>query len=299
VGVNDTVSPMINCDDVEQRAVSIGEIRFARRRLGAAAGAARIGCSLFAVEPGAQQMPAHVHGDEEEIVFVLRGGGLCWQDEAACEVVAGDAIAFPADGVAHTFIAGSSGLELLVFADGSDTGITWLPRAGVMWCGPHWVPVDAPHPFEAEAAAGPLALPEPSPRPANVVAMDVVEVEPIGGRELRQLGRAAGSVHAGLNHIRLPAGSEGAPPHCHALEEELFIVLSGSGTLVLGDEERPIRAWDVIARPPATGVPHSLRAGEEGLTYLVFGTRVPGDSVYYSAAGKVRLRGLGVTLDVS
>jgi len=39
-------------------------------------------------------------------------------------------------------------------------------------------------------------------------------------------------------------------------------------------------------------------AGEDGLTYLVYGTRMPGDSVYYPQLGKVRLRGLGITLDV-
>ena len=34
----------------------------------------------------------------------------------------------------------------------------------------------------------------------------------------------------------------------------------------------------------------------DGLTYLVYGTREPGDSVYYPETGQVRLRGLGVTL---
>ena len=34
------------------------------------------------------------------------------------------------------------------------------------------------------------------------------------------------------------------------------------------------------------------------MTYLVYGTREPGDSVYYPQAGQVRLRGLGVTLDI-
>jgi len=35
------------------------------------------------------------------------------------------------------------------------------------------------------------------------------------------------------------------------------------------------------------------------MTYLAYGTRVPGDSVYYSTLGKLRMRGLGVTLDAS
>ena len=50
-------------------------------------------------------------------------------------------------------------------------------------------------------------------------------------------------------------------------------------------------------RPPATGVAHSITAGNDGITYLAYGTREPGDSVFYPTLGKLRLRGLGVTID--
>jgi uncharacterized cupin superfamily protein len=105
-------------------------------------------------------------------------------------------------------------------------------------------------------------------------------------------------VKAGLNHVTMPAGRGGAPAHCHAVEEELFYVVAGSGTLRLGDDHHPLTAGDVVARPPSTGVSHSLAAGDGGLAYLAYGTREPGDSVFYPEAGQVRLRGLGVTLDV-
>ncbi len=242
-------------------------------------------------------MPVHQHGDEEEIFYVLGGGGLSWQDESACSVQPGDVIVHREQRERHTFLAGDEGLELLAFASGSDTGITYLPRAKVMWCGPRWVPVDGPHPFIAEAQAGPLERPEPGERPPNVVATETVEPVRRGEGQVRALGSAAGSVRAGLNHVILGAGGGGAPPHCHALEEELFYVLEGSGTLLLGDERHPLRAGDVVARPPATGVAHSITAGEHGLTYLVYGTRAAGDSVYYPELGKVRLRGLGVMID--
>ncbi len=290
--------PFIHRDDVPARSVALGDIAFDRRRLGSAAGSARIGASLYAVVPGARQMPVHLHGDEEEIFFVLAGDGLSWQDDAACRVGRGDAIVHRPQEAAHTFLAGADGLELLAFGSGSDTSITWLPRAGVMWTGPRWVPLDAPHPFEAEASAGPLPRPQPGPRPANVVALADVPAGPLPGAEVRALGSAAGSHKAGLNHVSLPPGRTGAPPHCHALEEELFVMLEGSGTLTLAEAEHPLRAGDVVARPPSTAVSHSIRAGQDGLTYLAFGTRVPGDSVYYPQSGAVRLRGLGVMLDV-
>jgi uncharacterized cupin superfamily protein len=287
----------VNWDTVPEHEAEAGDIAFARKRLGQSAGASGIGCSLYRVRPGARQMPVHSHGDEEEIFFVLDGAGLSWQDESACAVGAGDTVVHRPDRAAHTFLAGTEGLSLLAFASGSETSLTWLPRAGVMWAGPRWVPLDSPHPFTAEAAAGPLELPEPGPRPANVVALAEVDPTPFPGAVLRATGLAAGSVKAGLNHVTLPAGAAGAPPHCHALEEELFVVLEGGGTLKLGGDEHPLRAGDVVARAPSTAVPHSIRAGADGITYLAYGTRVAGDSVYYPEQGKIRLRGLGVEID--
>lgn len=147
---------------------------------------------------------------------------------------------------------------------------------------------------------GTREAPDPGERPANVVALENVESDArLEGCGVRMLSRAAGSVNAGLNHVRLEPGATGPPSHCHALEEELFYVLEGSGTVTLGADEYPLRSGDVVARPPATGVAHRIRADEHGMTYLAYGTRVPGDSVYYPETGKVRLRGLGVTIDAS
>jgi uncharacterized cupin superfamily protein len=294
-----SAAPVINRADMPEREVSEGDIAFARHRLGVAAGSRRIGASAFVVPPDARQMPVHVHGDEEEIFHVLAGGGLSWQGGEACEVGPGDTVAHAPGGPPHTFLAGAEGLELLAFGSGSDTHTSYLPRARVMWCGPRWVPLDAPHPFRAEGLAGPLERPAPGARPANVVGLDAAELTPFpGGAEVRALGRSAGAAKAGLNHVILPGGAVGAPPHCHALEEELFYVLAGSGTLTLNDDAHPLHPGDVVARPPSTGVSHCLRAGPDGLTYLVYGTRDPGDSAYYPEAAVVRLRGLGVTLDV-
>jgi uncharacterized cupin superfamily protein len=92
------------------------------------------------------------------------------------------------------------------------------------------------------------------------------------------------------------------PPHVHSSEEEIFVILEGSGTLSVypsardgGEvEELPVRAGCTIARPPGTGRAHALRAGDDGLTLLAFGTRDRNDIVYYPRSGKVSLRGVGV-----
>ena len=137
-------------------------------------------------------------------------------------------------------------------------------------------------------------------RPRNVVAL--AEVDAILGGRARRLGAAAGAIATGLNHVVLPADGDGAPAHCHSQEEELFVVLEGSGELDLwprggGEPERhELARGDVISRPPATGVAHALRAGPEGLTYLAYGTREPGDMCFYPQSGRVSLRGLGIAL---
>src|SRR3954469_24552447 len=119
--------------------------------------------------------------------------------------------------------------------------------------------------------------------------------------------KAAGGQARGLNWLALPGGASGAPPHCHSLEEELFVVLDGEGTLELwrrpdpgqplqteAAETHPIRRGHVVSRPAATRIPHSFRAGPGGLTYLAYGTREANDMCWYPRSNKVFFRGLGV-----
>ena len=111
-------------------------------------------------------------------------------------------------------------------------------------------------------------------------------------RTRRNLGRAAGSVKTGIQHVEVAPGKESAPLHCHSLEEEIFVVLGGDGVLVLDDEETPVERGHVIARPAGTGVSHMFRAGPGGLTYLAYGMRHPGDVCYYPRSNKVAFRGI-------
>jgi uncharacterized cupin superfamily protein len=288
---------LAHTDDVAPVAIEGAHLRGTRWRLGAAAGSEGVGLSRYRLDAGERAMPVHCHADEEELFHVLHGEGLSWQDGRTYAVRAGDTILHRAGAEAHTIVGAGDGLDVLAFGCGSPTGLTWLPRARAWWNGPHWIPHDGPDPFAAEDAAGPLEVPEPEPeRPATIVALAELPTrgpQRADVRHLRRdLGEALGSQRSGLCHIVVEPGALSYPPHCHSAEEELFLVLDGTGTLLLGDDEHPVRAGSLVARPPGTGVAHAFRAGDEPLTLLAYSNRDPNDICFYPRSGKVSLRGV-------
>jgi uncharacterized cupin superfamily protein len=282
--------------------LAVGHIKGVWRDLGREAGTRTVGLRRVEVEEGYFSTPAHEHGAEEEVFFVLGGEGLLWQDGETYTVRGGDVMVHRPKRGPHTLRGGAGGLDVLVFGQRIDPALTALPRAGVAWSFPRWVELaDGDSPFVREAAAGAPECPPPKPeRPPNVVAL--ADVPAILDGRARLAGKAAGAVATGLNHVVLPAEGQGAPAHCHSEEEELFVVLEGSGVLELwprgghGAEEHPLRPGDVISRPAGTGVSHAFRAGAQGLTYLAYGTRETGDMCFYPQSGRVSLRGLGIAL---
>jgi uncharacterized cupin superfamily protein len=264
---------------------------------GDAAGSKTIGANRIDVYPGKWSTPLHVQTAEEEIFYVLRGSGICLQDEAAYEVRPGDCLVFLGGGPTHTLKAGDDGLDVIAFGTRLPVETGYLPRAGVAWIAHRWTEVGhGDHPWEREVAAGEPEVPELSERPANVV--NVEEVEDEFGASWRRLGRAAGSEQSGLNWGRLGPDEEDDNEHCHSAEEELFVVLEGGGTIFLGGEPHEVRAGSIVARPAGTRVPHCWTAGPDGLTTLFYGTRDPSDVIWYPRIRKLFFRGVGVMLDV-
>ncbi len=282
--------------------LAFGHIKGMWRDLGREVGTRTVGLRRIEVAEGHFSTPAHEHGADEEIFFVLDGEGVLWQDGETYAVGAADVIVHRPKRGPHTLRAGAGGLDVLVFGQRLDPSLTALPRAGIAWSFPRWVELaDGDSPFAREAAAGPPDCPPPrAERPRHVVALS--DVPAILDGRARRAGKAAGAVATGFNHVVLPAGGEGAPAHCHSQEEELFVVLDGDGVLELfprGEQtpqERPLRPGDVISRPAGTGVAHAFRPGADGLTYLAYGTCEPNDMCFYPQSGRVSLRGLGIAL---
>jgi uncharacterized cupin superfamily protein len=294
-----------NWDEVDWRRNAKGEMDATWQRLGGAAGTRRVGVNRIRVAPGKLPTPPHSHGASEELYFVLAGSGLAWQDGQVHEVRPLDCVIQRPDEMEHTFVAGPDGLEFLVFGTRHPTELGWLPRSRAIRLGWPWVEGRDDDPWDIEATVEPLAYGEPAPRPANIVNVDEVELETVRHQTFAYFTPDEATMLAGLGWEKLPAGHRGSVPHCHSAEEEVFVILEGTATLELWPsprtesegavkEEIPLRAGHVVARPPGTRVSHSFRAGPDGVTMLVYGTRDPNDMCWYPRSRKIAWRGLGV-----
>ena len=280
-------------DDVEKHRNERGQMAGTWTNLGSAAGSYR--CGVHRIELGSQEMPtpAHVHGEAEEIFYVLSGTGLTWMDGKAYDVRAGDCIVYKNFHEAHTIRAGDDGLDVLAFGPREYFTSSELPRGGSMWSITGYIEVHDGHPWDREPD---LDWPEPEPeRPPTIVNVADVESDVFGGCRRRYLGDAAGSRWTGLTHIECRPGMTSGPPHVHSAEEEIFVVLDGEGALELWPEEQQaVRTGSVVAMPPGLGVAHTFRGGENGLTFLAWGTREPNDICWYPRSKKMLWRGVGV-----
>lgn len=294
---------IVHWDDVEVWDLRRGPMQLDRIDLGNAVGSVRVGAARLRLDPGGRSSPVHVELDEEEIFFVLDGSGLSWQEGKTYEVGPGDCIVHRVGEEAHTLVAGPEGIDVLAFGERTSPTASYLPRAGIVRMGVTVEVAEGRHPWDREAEAGELELPAPSARPPSIVNLEAVEGD--YGGSWKTLARAGGAVRTGLNWARLPAGEMGAPPHCHSADEEIFVVLEGDGTLILmpspqramhggAEEEIAMRAGHVISRPAGTGIAHAFRAGDDGLTYLAYGTREPNDICYYPRSNKISFRGVGL-----
>ncbi|TML85012.1 MAG: cupin domain-containing protein [Actinobacteria bacterium] len=285
-------------DDVQPQRVDEGQLGSERYDLGTAAGSLNVGVKRLVVRSGKLSSPVHIEGDEEEIFYVLGGSALSWQDGETHEVGPGDCLVHHASGKPHTMLAGEAGLDVLAFGERSFPTTTHLPRAGILRMDVNVQVLEGPTAFQREGKVGDLDTPPPSPRPNSIVNVDDVEGDardgPTVARRRRDLARTAGSVRTGLKVYETRPGKLATPPHCHSAEEELFVVLDGDGQLLLGDNEHAVRRGHIVARPPGTGIAHAFRAGENGLTFLAYGTREPNDICFYPRSGKVFFRGVNL-----
>lgn len=280
----------IHVDDVPLRRWEYGEVAAARRRLGAASGARRLGIALIEIDPGKRSTPPHSHADEDEVFFVLAGGGLSYQtsgpgDVRTYAIGVDDLIWHPANRDAHTLIAGEDGLTVLVAAEGSRTNITYLPRTKQFWLGPVWSPANSAHPFDADAELGPLELPEPTrERPPTI--RNLAELPLQEGRDGRTAYATRGAHQMGSEKLvlaqdEMPPQTHNTELHFHSAREEAWYVRSGAGVARLGEDAHPLQTGSFWLCRENTGVGHRIEVGAEGMQLVTIGDLIPGDVCVY------------------
>jgi mannose-6-phosphate isomerase-like protein (cupin superfamily) len=75
--------------------------------------------------------------------------------------------------------------------------------------------------------------------------------------------------NSGLSYFRLDPGYRAPFGHTHSEQEEVYVILAGSGRVAIGDELVAVRQWDAVRIAP--GVLHGMEAGPDGAEILAFG----------------------------
>ena len=87
--------------------------------------------------------------------------------------------------------------------------------------------------------------------------------------EFRVATKALELEQSGLSYQRIPPDYRFPYGHTHTTQEEVYVVVGGSGQMKLDDEIVEVAKWDVLRVPPGTW--RGYEAGPEGLEILVFG----------------------------
>ncbi len=119
---------------------------------------------------------------------------------------------------------------------------------------------------------------------SRFAVVNLLEVEDsVGGRAPGIQGRFArkhlDSRDLGVSHFRYAANVRSAAAHSHREQEEAYIVVAGSGRILLDEETHDLRRWDVVRVAPE--VVRAFEAGPDGLEVIAVGGPKPdgGDGV--------------------
>ncbi|MFT6302333.1 MAG: putative cupin superfamily protein [Granulosicoccus sp.] len=102
----------------------------------------------------------------------------------------------------------------------------------------------------------------------------------------KSLGDLTGLTGFGIHLIEVPVGKESTELHMHYFEDECTYVVSGNGTVIIGEEKHNVSAGDFIAYPKGGEAHTMINTGEEVLKCLVVGERLAHDVVDYANKGK-------------
>jgi len=124
---------------------------------------------------------------------------------------------------------------------------------------------------------------------SNFSTVNLLEVEDSVGERAPGIEGRFGRKHLdsrdlGISHFRYAANLRSPMAHSHREQEEAYVVVAGSGRLLLDDEVLELSLWDVVRVAPS--VVRAFEAGPDGLDIIAVGGPKPedGDGVMGVAA---------------
>ncbi len=95
----------------------------------------------------------------------------------------------------------------------------------------------------------------------------------VQGLEARFARGALESVHLGVTLFRYAPNHRVPFGHRHREQEEVYLVVAGSGRVRLEDETRDLRQWDLVRVAPS--VARGFEAGPDGMDLVAIGSDRP------------------------
>jgi uncharacterized cupin superfamily protein len=128
------------------------------------------------------------------------------------------------------------------------------------------------------------------------------ERAPLYDAKSARLGTGTAAKQMGCTVDVVQPGKRGCPYHLHHVQEELFVVIEGEGTLRVAGEMLPIKTGDVIFIPAGPEYPHQIvNTSDAPLKYLSLSTKQYPEICEYPDSGKFMAwswRGPENTLDI-
>lgn len=102
-----------------------------------------------------------------------------------------------------------------------------------------------------------------------------------------ELSVPLGARKLGYHLTVIPPGKRAFPYHFHHVNEELFLILSGNGTLRTPTGDRPLAPMDLVCCPTGPEGAHQIiNSGAEPLRYVALSTLQDPEVVEYPDSGK-------------
>ena len=121
----------------------------------------------------------------------------------------------------------------------------------------------------------------------NTAPMESFQREPLYEAMGARLAKGTAARKLGASIDIVASGKVTCPYHAHRAQEEMFVVVEGSGTLRVAGEMLPIVQGDVIFIPAGPEYPHQIiNTSDAPLKYLSISTRESPEIVEYPDSGK-------------